>query len=76
MVTGVLGHPLGPAGADRLKVSGSGVREMPHARSSVTWHRPPWMTVAGFERPAQRLVDKCSSFMLSVGPPSMRTACD
>lgn len=36
-VTEVLGHPLATAGADRGKVSGSGVSEMPHARSSVTW---------------------------------------
>lgn len=37
VVTQFLGHPLATAGADGGKVSGSGVSEMPHARSSVTW---------------------------------------
>ncbi|KAK5879975.1 hypothetical protein CesoFtcFv8_023045 [Champsocephalus esox] len=52
VVAEVLGHPLAPAGVDRRKVSGSGVSEMPHARSSVTWLGPSQMTVDGFERRA------------------------
>lgn len=53
VATEVLGHPLATAGADRGKVSGSGVTEMPHARSSVTCLDPSRMTVDGFESRAQ-----------------------
>lgn len=55
-VKGVLGHPLATAGADRGKVSGSGVREMPHARSSVTQLRPlEWHWLALREDPSTPL---------------------
>lgn len=79
LVKGVLGHPLATAGADRVKVSGSGVREMPHARSSVTqlgplgWH---WLAFRADTSPpySPPLAYGRDSFRLSVPP--MRMASD